>query len=203
MSIESGPSSLPSLTGVTIYRAEGPRGILRIATHSDRSVLAERLYQMWRLDGLPELARALAAEREHYPTTGKTRCHEVAFEFAYGSFVNIQDPEHPALRDWKWSVGVTVGRDTHSWIEHLGEAFDSAMVQADGERQQVLWVRPASELRAFYQAVAVESRTFKDFVDWMGAPRGKLFKRHPTVARLAADMRRAGIDCGRVVIRTV
>jgi len=58
MSIESGPSSLPSLTGVTIYRAEGPRGILRIATQSDRSILAERLYQMWWLDGLPELARA-------------------------------------------------------------------------------------------------------------------------------------------------
>ena len=141
MSIESTPPSLPSLTGVTIYRAEGPRGILKIAAHTDASMLAERLYQLWLHDGLPELARALAAEREHYPTAGKTRCHEVAFEFAYGSFVNVGDPEHPALRDWKWCVGATVGRDTHSWIENLGEAFDSAMVLADGKPEQVLWVR--------------------------------------------------------------
>ena len=160
-----------------------------------------RLYQLWLHDGLPELARALAAEREHYPTAGKTRCHEVAFEFAYGSFVNVGDPEHPALRDWRWCVGATVGRDTHSWIEHLGEAFDSAMVLADGKPEQVLWVRQASELRAFYQAVAVEARTFKDFVNWMGTPRGKLFKRYPVVARIAADMRRAGIDSGRVQFR--
>ena len=156
---------------------------------------------MWLHDGLPELARALAAEREHYPTTGKTRCHEVAFEFAYGSFVNVRDPEHSALRDWKWCVGATASRDTHSWIEHLGEAFDSAMVLADGKPEQVLWVRQASELRAFYQAVAVEARTFKDFVDWMGAPRGKLFKRYPVVARMAADMRRAAIDSGHVQFR--
>lgn len=65
-----------------------------------------------------------------------------------------------------------VGRDTHSWIEHLGEAFDSAMVLADGKPEQVLWVRQASELRAFYQAVAVEARTFKDFVDWMARRAG-------------------------------
>jgi hypothetical protein len=201
MSNESKPSNLPSLTGVTIYRAEGPRGILKIAAHTEASMLAERLYQLWRRDGLPELARALAVEREHYPTAGKTRCHEVAFEFAYGSFVNVGDPQHPALRDWKWCVGATVGRDTHSWIEHLGEAFDSAMVLTDGKPEQVLWVRQASELRAFYQAVAVEARTFKDFVDWMAAPRGKLFKRYPVVARIAADMRRAGIDSGRVQFR--
>jgi hypothetical protein len=99
MSIEPTPSSRPSLTGVTIYRTEGPRGTLKIAAHTDASMLAERLYQLWLHDGLPELARALAAEREHYPTAGKTRCHEVAFEFAYGSFVNVGDPEHPALRD--------------------------------------------------------------------------------------------------------
>jgi len=201
MSIESTPPSLPGLTGVTIYRAEGPRGILKIAVRTDASVLAERLSQLWLHDGLPELARALAAEREHYPTAGKTRCHEVAFEFAYGSFVNVRDPEHSALRDWKWCVGATASRDTHSWIEHLGEAFDSAMVLADGKPEQVLWVRQASELRAFYQAVAVEARTFKDFVDWMGAPRGKLFKRYPVVARMAADMRRAAIDSGHVQFR--
>ncbi|HKW00739.1 MAG TPA: hypothetical protein VJN96_13000 [Vicinamibacterales bacterium] len=201
MSIESTPPNLPSLTGVTIYRAEGPRGLLRIATHSDTSMLAERLYQLWRNDGLPELAGALAVERDHFLSTGKTFCHQVAFEFAYGSFVIIGEPEHPALRDWKWCVGATVGRDTHSWIEHLGEAFDSAMVQVDGKPEQVLWVRQASELRSFYQAVAIEARTFKDFVDWMGAPRGKLFKRHPVVARIAADMRRAAIDSGRVQFR--
>jgi hypothetical protein len=175
--------------------------MLKIATHTEESMLAERLYQLWQRDGLPELARALAAEREHYPTTGKTRCHEVAFEFAYGSFVNIRDPEHPALRDLRWCVGATASRDTHSWIEHLGEAFDSAMMLADGKPEQVLWVRQASELRAFYQAVAVEARTFKDFVDWMGAPRGKLFRRYPVVARIAADMRRAAIDSGRVQVR--
>lgn len=197
MSIESKPS-LPALTGVTIYRAEGPRGILRIAAQTDSSTLAERLYQLWRRDGLPELASALAAEREHYSKVGKTFCHQVVFEFAYGSFVNIRDPEHPALRDWKWCVGKTLGRETHSWVEYLGEAFDSAMVLMDGKPEQVMWVRPTSELREFYQAVAVEARTFKDFVDWMSAPRGKLFKRYPEVARIAADMRRAGIDSGRV-----
>lgn len=201
MSSESTPLSLTSLTGVTIYRAEGPRGVLKIATHSDTSMLAERLYQLWLHDGLPEMAGALAIEREHYSTVGKTFCHQVAFEFAYGSFVIVADPEHPALRDWKWCVGATSGRDTHSWIEHLGEAFDSAMILADGKPEQVLWVRPAPELRAFYQAVAVEARTFKDFVDWMSAPRGKLFRRYPAVARIAADMRRAGIESGRVQFR--
>ena len=83
MSIESTPPSLPPLPGVSIHHAEGPRGILKIAAHTDESMLAERLYQLWLRDGLPELAQALAAEREHYPTSGKTRCHEVAFEFAY------------------------------------------------------------------------------------------------------------------------
>ena len=47
MSIESTPPSLPGLTGVTIYRAEGPRGILKIAVRTDASVLAERLSQLW------------------------------------------------------------------------------------------------------------------------------------------------------------
>lgn len=72
---------------------------------------------------------------------------------------------------------------------------------ADGKPEQVLWVRQASELPAFYQAAAVEARTFKDFVDWMGAPRGKLFKRYPVVARVAADMRQAAITGGRVQFR--
>ena len=201
MSTESGPSNLPSLTDVTIYRAEGHGGILRIATHSDQSMLAERLYQLWKGDALPELAGALALEREHFLSTGKTFCHQVAFEFAYGTFVIVGEPGHPALRDWKWCVGETAGRETHSWIEHLGEAFDSAMILADGKQEQVLWVRPASELRAFYQAVAVEARTFKDFVDWMGAARGRLFKRYPVVARIATDMRRAAIESGRVLFK--
>ena len=84
-------------------------------------------------------------------------------------------------------------------VRHRGAPL--RLAQDLGKPEQVLWVRQASELRAFYQAVAVEAPTFKDFVDWMGAPRGKLFKRYPVVARIAADMRRAAIDSGHVQFR--
>jgi hypothetical protein len=193
-------STLPP--GTNIYVARNAKGAaLKIACGRDDSQLAERIYQLWQHDGMPEAASVLAREKDEYPRTGQTKCHEFAFEFAYGSVVNVRDPEHPALADWKWCVAQTESRELHSWIEHAGEGFDSIMALADDRVEQLVYVRSATELREFYRVVAIQSRTLREFAAWMATPRGKLFSRYPTVARIAADMRRHIADSGRLLFR--
>ena len=184
-----------------VFRSAIPASgtVLRIAAHRDDSALADRLQQLWEGDGLPEMASALALEREQFVESGKTRCHDVAFEFAYGLGV-IVEGTHLSLRDWSWCVAHTV-KDVHSWIEYRGEAFDVVIgdEQNPKEFEQIAVVRPAADLRASYRAVLVECRTVLTFAGWLTSPHERnLFARYPVVSQIAAAKRKEIWESGKI-----
>jgi hypothetical protein len=184
--------------------AATPKGIrLRIASHRQDSQLAQRLYGLWEGGGLGEMAEALLMERQQFDKAGATRCHDLAFEFAYGAVICAGGFD-PSLTEWKWCIGKTTSRDIHSWIEHRGEAFDIVIGLNDesGEHIQVAYVRSAVELRAGYEAVAIEAKSLMAFADWLSLPhRNKLFPKYPGVSSLLSRKKDAIWKSGRVLLR--
>jgi hypothetical protein len=166
-------------------------GTLHIVRECVDSPLTKVLGLLWSKDLLHEFARTLGQER----MGEKGNCHALAFEFLYSVSLSLEDRVLP----FKWCVGKTKQRGTHSWVEAAGgEAFDVVFLP---EGTPAVWVRPTTSLRAGYDCRNVVSQHFAYVIRWMNGCRGPLFHGYPELdASLREHVRRI-VDSGLLVFR--